>query len=304
VTAAAAAASAVVASAPGRLPLSGTAPGPRVSVALDRRALCRVERAAGGVTLESKDSLTRTTAADVSELLARASGSVAAQALAIAGATTGLRVVTEWKLPAGSGVDGDSALALAATGAVARCLGHELSAEELLRLSREAARRAGRADEGGHHAALRGGVVLARGAGETLAAESLQVDPGRVEESLLLVDAGEAAAERDGVPAPGAGGRTEEVAAALVAGRTEDLVGLLADEARELPGSPGAERLVGIAREAGAAAWRLPRGRLVAVWAPPGARGPGRAEAVREALKAAGVRPIAIRVDLRGLEVD
>jgi hypothetical protein len=274
-----------------------------VSVALDRRALCRVESAAAGVTLESKDSLTKTSAADVSELLARTPGSVAAQALGIVGATSGLRVVTEWKLPAGSGVDGDSALALGATEAVARFLGRELSAEELLRLSREAGRRAGRGDEGGHHAALWGGVVLARGVGETLAAESVQVDPGRVEESLLLVDGG-GAADRSPDPTRGAGGRADEVAAALVAGRFEDLVGLLTDEAGEPQGSPDAERLIAVARGAGGAAWRLPRGRLVAVWAPPGARGPGRAEAVREALKAAGVRPIAIRVDLRGLEVD
>jgi shikimate kinase len=275
-----------------------------VSVALDRRALCRVESAAAGVTLESKDSLTKTAAADVSELLARTPGSVAAQALGIVGATIGLRVVTEWKLPAGSGVDGDSALALAATEAVARFLGRELSAEELLRLSREAARRAGRGDEGGHHAALWGGVVLARGVGETLAAESLQVDPGRVEESLLLVDGGEGAADPSPDSARAAGRQADEVAAALAAGRFEDLVGLLTLEAGEPQGSPAAARLIAVARGAGGAAWRLPRGRLVAVWAPPGARGPGRAEAVREALKAAGVRPIAIRVDLRGLEVD
>lgn len=294
----------VVASAPGRVQLSGTASGTRVSVALDRRAVCRIETTANGITLESKDSLTKTAAADVAELLSRAPGSVAAQALGVAGATTGLRVVTEWKLPAGSGVDGDSALALAATAAISRLMGREPSADELLRRSREAARRAGRPDEGGHHAALWGGVVVARGTGETLAAEALRVDPGRIEESLLLVDAGEGAEARDAGPSARAGGRAEEVAAALVAGRSEELVGLLADEARALVGPPAAERLVGMVGQAGGAAWRLARGRLVAVWAPPGARGPGRGEAVRDALKAAGLKPIGVRVDLRGLEVD
>jgi hypothetical protein len=59
-----------------------------------------------------------------------------------------------------------------------------------------------------------------------------------------------------------------------------------------------------VVRAAGGAARTLPQGRLVAVWAPPGSRGPGRGEAVREALKGAGLKPVAIRVDLRGLEVD
>jgi hypothetical protein len=59
-----------------------------------------------------------------------------------------------------------------------------------------------------------------------------------------------------------------------------------------------------LVRKAGGAAHALPQGRLVAVWAPPGSRGPGPGEAVREALKAAALKPVAIRVDLRGLEVD
>jgi hypothetical protein len=61
---------------------------------------------------------------------------------------------------------------------------------------------------------------------------------------------------------------------------------------------------VDLVRAAGGAAWRLDGGRLVAVWAPPGERGPGRREAVETALKAAGLKPLAVRVDLRGLELD
>jgi shikimate kinase len=287
---AAAGASVVVASAPGLVLLSGAAPGPRVSIGLDRRALCRVEAGGTGVVIEAKDALTKTAAADVAELVAKAPGSIAARVLELADVRSELRVVTEWKLPAGSGVDGDSALAVAATAAVARILGRSLEPQELLRLAREASRRAGRRDEDGHHEALWGGVVLTEGAGDSLAAKALRVDPGRIEEALLLVDAGEAGAEPARPPAVRSAGLMERVVAALVAGRSEELVGLFgeeAGEAREGPVPvPGAQRV------------------LDAVWAPPGSRGPGRGEAVREALKAAGLKPVAIRVDLRGLEVD
>jgi hypothetical protein len=314
VSSAGAPANVVVASAPGRLPLSGSGAGPRLSVALDRRALCRVETGATGVEIESKDALTRTAAGDVAELLSRAPASVVAHVLDLLEVTHGLRLVTEWKLPAGSGVDGDSALALATTAAVAQAIGRELAPDEIVRLARLAGRRGGRAEEHGHHAALWGGVVVTRGAGEGLAARALGVDPGRIEEALLLVDSGEAgdaggqgsttarrAAAEGAVTAEG----TERLADALVAGRYDDVVGLIAEETESAPPSlPGARRVVAIVREAGGAARPLHAGRLVAVWAPPGARGTGRGEAVRSALTAAGLKPLPIRVDLRGLEID
>jgi hypothetical protein len=297
----------VVASAPGRLLLSGAAPGPRVGIALDRRALCRVETGAAGVVVEAKDALTKTSAADAAELVAKAPGSIVAHVLDLAGARNGLRVVTEWKLPAGSGVDGDSALAVAATAAVARVLGRDLDPDELLRLSREASRRAGRRDADGHQEALRGGVVLTAGAGDTLVARAVAVDPGRIDESLLLVDAGEAAAGRPATSAVRNTGLMDRVEAALAAGRSDDLVALLGEQAPEggeEAVAPAARRIVDLVRTAGGAARALPEGRLVAVWAPPGSRGPGRGEAVRETLKAVGLKPVAVRVDLRGLEVD
>ena len=305
--AAAGAGSVVVASAPGRLPLSGAAPGLRVSVALDRRALCRVETGGSGVVLEAKDALTKTAAPDVAELVAKAPSAIAAHVLDLAGARTGMRVVSEWKLPAGSGVDGDSALAVAATAAVARALGRDLEPEELLRLAREASRRAGRRDEDGHFEALRGGVVLTEGAGRTLAARGLGGDPGRIEEALVLVDAGEAGSDPSRPPAARGPALMDRVVEALVAGQSEELVALFGEEARESgdePPSPGARHILDLVRAAGGAARALPQGRLVAIWAPPGARGPGRGEAVHAALKAAGRKPVAIRVDLRGLEVD
>jgi len=301
-------AQAVTASAPGRLELSGEADGPRLSVALDRRASCRVEAIPGGVEIESKESLTKASAHDVSELVERSPRSLAAQALALLGAASGFRVVTEWKVPAGSGIEGGAALALATTAAVSRALGREDQASELVALAREVAERAGRTDEHGLHAALFGGVVLTRGRAGALEAERPAIDPGRIDESLLVVDGGAPEAAGDdkaSPPGPSAlASRTGPIVEALRSGRYEDVVELLAEEPGAGDAGPGQRRVVELVRAAGGAARPLGTGRLVAIWAPPGSRGPGRREAVEAALKAAGLKPLAIRVDLRGLELD
>jgi len=301
-------AQAASASAPGRFLLSGKEGGPRLSVALDRRALCRVEPIAAGLEVESKESLTKASARDTGELVERAPGSLAAQALALLGAPAGLRVVTEWKLPAGSGIHGTAALALATTAAVSRALGQERGPSELIELAREVAARASRVDEHGFHAALWGGVVLTRGARGSLVGERLDVDPGRIDESLLVVDAGETpeAGTGKGAESPEEGGAalTGRIVEALGSGRYEEVVDLVAEETLGVPIGPGQRKVVDLARAAGGAARPLREGRLVVVWAPPGARGPGRREAVQAALQAAGLKPLAVRLDLRGLELD
>lgn len=302
-------AQAVTASAPGRIELSGQADGPRLSVALDRRASCRVEPIPTGIEVESKESLTKASAPDAAELLERSPRSLVALALALLGASQGLRVVTEWKVPAGSGIDGEAALALAVVAAVSRALGREAEPSALVTLAREVAERAGRSDEHGLHAALFGGVVLTRGHGAALEAERPAVDPGRIDESLLVVDAGplESLEGVQAGPAEGASGAasaTGPIVEALVAGRYEDVVELLAAEPGAGVAGPGQLRVMELVRGAGGAARPLGSGRLVAVWAPPGSRGPGRREAVEAALKAAGWKPLAVRVDLRGLELD
>jgi len=300
----------VVASAPGRLALAGAGSGPRLSVALDRRASCRVETVPAGVVIESKDSLTTSTGGDVAELLARMPDSPVAHVLHLLGSPTGLRVVTEWKLPQGSGVDGDSALAVATTAALAHALGRAPQEQELLETAREAVARAGRTEEHGFHAALWGGVVLTRGGGPALYAERLDVDPGRIDESLMLVDAGEApAVGADTERRPDAKGDAAlpgRIGEALAGGRYEDVVALLAEES-DTDGALGgtAQRRVAlVVRGAGGAARPLRQGRLVAVWAPPGAHGPGRREAVQAALQAAGLKSLPVRMDLRGLELE
>ena len=99
---------------------------------------------------------------------------------------------------------------------------------------------------------------------------------------------------------------------ALLDGRFEDLIGLWAEEweARRgvVPGWPGpeAERIAGVVRAAGGAArvCGAGEGGILALWAPPGERGPGRREAVVAAAKEAGLRLFPARVDLRGLDVE
>jgi hypothetical protein len=301
-------AQAVTASAPGRLELSGNLDGPRLCVALDRRASCRVEATAAGLEIESKEALTKWSARDTAELVERSPASLAAQTLALLGAHPGLRVVTEWKVPAGSGIQGEAALALAVTAAVSRAVGREAEPEELVALAREAATRAGRPDEHGLHAALFGGVVLTRGSASSLEAERLGVDPGRIGESLMVVDAGESpaggSAPEAGAVGHGAVALTGRIVEALGSGRYEEIVGLVAEECEGAAVGGARRRLVDLVRGAGGAARPLGEGRLVAVWAPPGARGPGRREAVQAALQAAGLKPLAVRVDLRGLELD
>jgi hypothetical protein len=66
--------------------------------------------------------------------------------------------------------------------------------------------------------------------------------------------------------------------------------------------APAVRRLVEGIERAGGAAW--PSGRLIAVWAVPGARSPGPREAVAALVKEAGLRSFPARVDLRGLEVE
>lgn len=291
----------VEASAPCRVDLAGGPGTLRVEVAIDRRPWCRVETGIEGVQLESKDALLKASGRDVSEVLEKGSLTLAARVLRACGVETGIRVVTHSRVPDGAGLGASSALALAIAAAVARATGQELDPGAIGPVAPD------------YHAALYGGLLALHPEGGRVRAERLAVDPARVEESLLLVDAGgtgtppteshghgrEAPTSRADVPS--------RVREALLAGRFDEIVELLAAEG-PAPGMLMAEfdRIGETARAAGGAmrVCGAGLGRVVAVWAPPGARSPGRREAVAAALKAAGVRAFPARVDLRGLEVD
>ena len=299
-----------------RVDLAGGAPGAvSVTVAIDRRPWCRVETGVAGVRIESKDTLRKVEGEDVSEALRKGASATVARVLQAMGAQTGVRVVTQCRVPEGSGLGESSALAAAVAGALARVQGAGLDRERIARIASDADGPAdgAAAGHGESHTAVRGGVLALHPEAAGLRVESLAIDPARIEESLLLVDAGaprSADAGHDAVSAiPAIASRVRE---ALLAGRFEDVVGLWAEEweARRsaVAGwpTPEAERIAGVVRAAGGAArvCGAGRGGILALWAPPGARGPGRREAVVAAAKAAGLRLFPARVDLRGLDVE
>ncbi len=294
------------ATAPCRVDLAGGVPGVlTLTVAIDRRAWCRIEPAEG-VHLESRDALRRASGRSVAELAEDGTLGSVARVLLATGLETGVRVVTQSRVPLGSGLGESAALAAAVAGAAAHCLGRTLDADEIARLAGEA-ESPGRVRDG--HTAVRGGALALQPAAAGMRAEPLAVDPARVEESLLLVQSERSAEARPADPRI-LQELASRVSAALLEGRFEDVARLWAEEwdARRGRGWPSAEweRVAAVVREAGGA----PRpcgageGGLLAVWAPPGARGAGRHEAVLQAAKAAGLRLLPVRVDLRGLEVE
>jgi D-glycero-alpha-D-manno-heptose-7-phosphate kinase len=300
-----------------------------VNVAIDRRAWCRVETGVEGVHVESKDTLQKATGASVTELLAGGKLSLVGHVLRVLGVEEGVRVETRSPVPAGSGLGGSSALAVAVAGAVCAALGRAVDPDRLWPLLRDAEARSIAVPTGpqDYQPALRGGILGVHLEPGEIRVEPLAVDPARIEESLLLVDGGETRfsglnnweilkGQIDGDEAVRESLATissvaQRVHDALVEGRFEDVVELLAEEwearKRLAPGvtTPDIDRIAEVVRGAGGAAkvCGAGGGGVVAVWAPPGARGRGRREAVQEVLSAAGFRVFPARVDLRGLEI-
>jgi D-glycero-alpha-D-manno-heptose-7-phosphate kinase len=301
-----------------------------VNVAVDLRAWCRVEAKGEGVRVESKDGRETLEGATVEELLADSPSSLVGQILRALGVESGIRVWTASRVPAGSGLGGSSALAVAVAAAVSRAISRELEAGALLELVRDAEARCIGVPTGvqDYHAALGGGVLGLRLEAGGIRAQRVPVDPARVEESLILVDAGVTRfsggnnwevfkAQLDGDPRVQAALGTIASAAsrlheALSAGRFEEVAGLIDEEweARKTlaPGvtTPEIDAIVAAARSAGGAGkvCGAGGGGMVVIWAPPGERGRGRREQVEEALSKLDYRRVAFRVDLRGLEVE
>jgi len=174
-----------------------------------------------------------------------------------------------------------------------------------------------------HLAAIHGGVLGIHLDPGEVRAERLATDPARIEESLLLVDAGVTRfsginnwevfkGQIDGDE--GVRRSLSEIVAAaralkdaLVAHAYAEVVPLMAAEwaarKRLAPGvtSPEIDRIAEAAESAGGAAkvCGAGGGGMVSVWATPGRRA-----GVEAALHGAGFKPIAFRLDLRGLEID
>jgi D-glycero-alpha-D-manno-heptose-7-phosphate kinase len=296
-----------------------------VNAAIDRRAWCRVETGHEGVIIESKDTLRKTSGPDVTAVLGGGVLSLVAYVLRALGIETGVKVVTQSRVPSGSGLGGSSALSVTIAAAAAAAFRRELGPDELWPVVRDAEAQSIAVPTGvqDYQAAIHGGVLGVHLDPGQLRVERLETDVARVEECLLLVDSGvshfsginnwevfKAQIEKNEhvqacLSAIAAAAR--ELRAALVEQRYDDVPALLDREweARKklAPGvtTPEIDRIVEAARAAGGAAkvCGAGAGGMVAVWARPGRR-----KGVVENLAAAGFKPADFRLDLRGLEVE
>lgn len=283
-----------------------------VRLAIDRRASCVVRPRERGVVFESRDSGEKVEAAEFPELTA-SGGTLAPLAGAIIrllGVDAGLHITTHSPVPVNSGLPVLATLSLAMTGAIASLTSRGLTPAQVASLATQAVepvvapRFSLSAD--GFLTPFVGGAHLVEGSRSSLRWRSLAADPARLEECILLVDAG----PTDGAPSPersSAGtGFPDGVVAALEAGRMEDVTRLIAenwDARASETGDPGLRRIAEIAREAGGAIRPCAPGRggLVLAWAVPGGRGSGARERLEAALRKEGFRLLPVRVDLRGL---
>ena len=296
-----------------------------VNAAIDRRAFCRVETGVDGLVIESKDTRAKAQGKDVSEVLHGGALSLVAYILRALGIETGMKVVTESRVPAGSGLGGSSALAVAIAAAASRAVGHDLDADGLWPVVRDAEAQSIAVPTGvqDYLAAIHGGVLGIHLDPGKLRVEKLQTDPGKVEESLLLVDAGvtrfsginnwevfkgqidgDAGVRQALAEIVSAASRVRE---ALVGQRYEDVGALIAEEwaarKRLAPGvtSPEIDRIAEIAASHGGSAkvCGAGGGGMVMVWAVPDRRAK-----LEGALQEAGFKAVRFRLDLRGLEVE
>lgn len=296
-----------------------------MNVAIDRRAWCRVETGVAGVRIESKDTLAKAEGRDLDEVLASGSLALVAYILRALGIESGVKVVTQSRVPAGSGLGGSSALAVTIAAAASTAVGRPLDKDGLWPIVRDAEAQAIAVPTGiqDYLAAIHGGVLAIDLTPGQIGVKRSPADPARVEECLLLVDAGATRfsginnwdvfkGQIDGdasvraalgeIVASAAGLRD-----ALAAHRYDDVPGLIAREwaarKRLAPGvtTPEVDAIVAAAESAGGAAkvCGAGGGGMVAVWAPPGRRA-----AATAAVQAAGFKPVPFRVDLRGLEVE
>jgi D-glycero-alpha-D-manno-heptose-7-phosphate kinase len=295
-----------------------------VNVAIDRRAWCRVETGTKGVRIESKDTRRLAEGRDVSEVLGGGELSLVAHILDALGIETGVSVMTQSRVPSGSGLGGSSALSVAVAAAVSTAFDRRLDPDSLWPVVRDAEAQTIGVPTGvqDYLAAIHGGVLGIHLEPGALRVEKLATDPARVEESLMLVDSGVShfsglnnwevfKGQIDGKENVRAClaeivAAAKAVREALVARRYEDAGGFMSAEmqarVRLAPGvsSPEIDRIARAAASEGGAAkvCGAGGGGMVSVWATPDRR-----PKVEEALRKEGFKPVPFRVDLRGLEI-
>jgi D-glycero-alpha-D-manno-heptose-7-phosphate kinase len=295
-----------------------------VNVAIDRRASCRIETGVRGVRIESLDTGVTHEAGSASALVAGKTPPLAAFVLQAIGLESGVAVTTRSTVPAGSGLGGSSTLAVAVVGAAAMVLGRDLGPDEIWPLTRDAEARCIAVPAGiqDYMPAIHGGALAMHLEVGAIRVESLGLEAGRIDERLLLVDAGATRfsglnnwdvfkAQIDG----DARVRAALASIAAIAARVrqalldgdDDRVGeLMAEEwtARKALApaitTPDIDRLASVAAAAGGSAkvCGAGGGGTVAVWARS-----GRKAAIEAALREAGFASLPFKVDREGLRV-
>jgi D-glycero-alpha-D-manno-heptose-7-phosphate kinase len=283
-----------------------------VNTAIDRRAWCRVETGHEGLKIESKDTLRKAEGRDVSEALVGGELSLVAYILRALDVETGVKVVTQSRVPAGSGLGGSSALSVAVAAAVAAATDRKIDPDALWPVVRDAEAQAIGVPTGvqDYLAAIHGSVLGIHLEPGAVRVEKLKTDPARVEESLILVDSGVShfsglnnwevfkgqIEKNPNVQACLAAivEAAQRVRECLVEGRYDEV-------GRHMTAEMEARKKLAPGVSAGGAAMGCGAGGggMVSVWAIPGTR-----EKVEEALRKEGFKPAAFRLDLRGLEVD
>ena len=163
-----------------------------VNAAIDRRAWCRVETNHEGVRIESKDTLRKAEGRDVSEVLGGGELSLVANILRALDIETGVKVITQSRVPSGSGLGGSSALSVAVAAALRAAFDRKIDPDELWPVVRDAEAQTIGVPTGvqDYLAAIHGGVLGIHLEPGELRVEKLATDPARVEECLILVDSG------------------------------------------------------------------------------------------------------------------
>ncbi|HEY8149298.1 MAG TPA: hypothetical protein VIK51_10375, partial [Vicinamibacteria bacterium] len=109
-----------------------------VNAAIDRRAWCRVETDHEGVRIESKDTLRKAEGRDVSEVLVGGELSLVAHILRALDIERGVKVVTQSRVPSGSGLGGSSALSVAVAAALCAAFDRKIDPDGLWPVVRDA----------------------------------------------------------------------------------------------------------------------------------------------------------------------
>lgn len=163
-----------------------------VNAAVTLRATTRVTPLPGRIEIVSTDTGAMVAGEDVHAIEEHDHTRLVAQILKALGVTTGLRIETTSRVPAGSGLGGSSTLAVTIAAAVAGSLSRELSRRDLRHLVRDAEAQVIRVPTGiqDYEAAIHGGVLeVCLNPGE-IETRRLVHDEAFVEDRILLVDAG------------------------------------------------------------------------------------------------------------------